>query len=75
MFERVSRPTSTQVRRESTSLGLNLGVDLNRDPVYLSGEVIPSVAFARAMSVLGRVVRTIKPGSQGSHCLSKVGRG
>lgn len=61
MFERVSRPTSTQVRRESTSLGLNLGVDLNRDPVYLSGEVIPSVAFARAMSVLGRVVRTIKP--------------
>lgn len=61
MFERVSRPTATQVRREGGSLGFNLGVDLNRDPVYLSGEVIPSTAFARAMCILGKVVRTIEP--------------
>lgn len=61
MFERVSRTTATHVRQEGSSLGLNLGVDLNQDPVYLSGEVIPSVAFARAMCILGRVVRTVKP--------------
>lgn len=61
MFERVARPTHTQVRQEANCLGLDLGVDLNRDPVYLSGEVVPSATFARAMLVLGKVVRTIKP--------------
>jgi hypothetical protein len=49
------------VRQEANSLGLDIGIDLNRDPVYLSGEVIPSTTFARAMLVLGKVVRTIKP--------------
>lgn len=61
MFERVARQVSSQVRQEPNSLGLDLGVDLNRDPVYISGEVVPSNAFARAMLVLGKVVRTIKP--------------
>jgi hypothetical protein len=61
MFERLARPTLTQVRQEANSLGLDIGIDLNRDPVYLSGEVIPSTTFARAMLVLGKVVRTIKP--------------
>ena len=61
MFERVSKRLSSYSSSTQDQSGVNFGTDLNRDPVYLSGVVIPSVAFAEAMLVLGRVVKIQKP--------------
>jgi len=40
--------------------GIAIGADLSGDPVFLSGKVISSVAFARFMLILGNVVRLPK---------------
>jgi hypothetical protein len=40
---------------------VSFGTDLNRDPVYLAGRVVPSRAFAEAMLTLGEVVKIQKP--------------
>jgi len=61
MFERVSKRLSSYSSSTQDQSGVNFGTDLNRDPVYLSGVVIPSVAFAEAMLALGQVVKIQKP--------------
>lgn len=61
MFEKVSRRSSSVVDTGISSSQLMLGTDLNRDPVYLSGTVVPSLAFAEAMLTLGKVVKIRKP--------------
>jgi hypothetical protein len=61
MFERVSKRASSSISSSESRTGVNLGTDLNRDPVYLSGKIGPSAAFAEAMLALGRVVKIQKP--------------
>lgn len=61
MFERSSKRLSSSVTSSASSAGLSFGTDLNRDPVYLSGKVIPSEAFAEAMLALGEVIKIQKP--------------
>lgn len=61
MFERVSKRSVSQSLPSQNQSGVNFGTDLNRDPVYLSGKIGPSVAFAEAMLALGRVVKIQKP--------------
>lgn len=61
MFERSSKRLSSSVASSASAAGLSFGTDLNRDPVYLSGKVIPSETFAEAMLVLGEVVKIQKP--------------
>lgn len=61
MFERVSRRAPSTAASNQSGAGVSFGTDLNRDPVYLSGKVIPSVSFAEAMLALGRVVKIQKP--------------
>ena len=61
MFERNSRRVSSSASTNSTDSALSIGTDLNRDPVYLSGKVIPSTSFAQAMLALGAVVKIRKP--------------
>jgi hypothetical protein len=57
MFEQSSRRLESSASPASNRSELNFGVDLNRDPVYLSGRVKPSEAFAAAMLTLGKVVK------------------
>ena len=61
MFERVSRRLVSLASPGISGSELMLGTDLNRDPVYLSGTVVPSVTFASAMLTLGKVVKLRKP--------------
>lgn len=61
MFERVSKRVSSSTFSSQGQTGVSFGTDLNRDPVYLSGKVIPSVTFAEAMLALGKVVKIQKP--------------
>lgn len=61
MFERSARRTPTSAYPSSGNSSLSVGTDLNRDPVYLSGKVVPSRAFAEAMLTLGKVVNIQKP--------------
>ena len=61
MFERSARRSPSTVSQNSGNSSLSVGTDLNRDPVYLSGKVIPSMAFAEAMLTLGEVVKIQKP--------------
>jgi hypothetical protein len=61
MFERSARRSPSVASGTSSSSAVNFGTDLNRDPVYLSGQVIPSRAFAEAMLTLGEVVKIQKP--------------
>lgn len=61
MFERSSKRLPSSTNPSPTSSGLSFGTDLNRDPVYLAGKVIPSTSFAEAMLVLGEVVKIQKP--------------
>lgn len=61
MFERSAKRLPSSTGSTPTSSGLSFGTDLNRDPVYLSGKVIPSQSFAEAMLVLGEVVKIQKP--------------
>ena len=61
MFERTARRAPSTVSQNSGNSSLSVGTDLNRDPVYLSGKVIPSMAFAEAMLTLGEVVKIQKP--------------
>lgn len=61
MFERSSKRLPSSTNSSPTSSGLSFGTDLNRDPVYLAGKVIPSTSFAEAMLVLGEVVKIQKP--------------
>jgi hypothetical protein len=61
MFERSSKRVHSSTSSNATGAGLIFGTDLNRDPVYLSGRVIPSQAFAEAMLALGEVVKLQKP--------------
>ncbi len=61
MYERNSRRVNSSSTVKSNQSALSIGTDLNRDPVYLSGEVIPSRAFAEAMLALGAVVKIQRP--------------
>lgn len=61
MYERNSRRVSSSSVVKANNSALSIGTDLNRDPVYLSGEVIPSRAFAQAMLALGAVVKIQRP--------------
>ena len=61
MFERNSRRVSSAATVNANDSSLNVGTDLNRDPVYLSGKVIPSTSFAQAMLALGAVIKIRKP--------------
>lgn len=61
MFERDSRRVASTATVKANDSSLNIGTDLNRDPVYLSGKVIPSTSFAQAMLALGAVVKIRKP--------------
>ncbi len=61
MFERSARRSPSIASGTSSSSAVNFGTDLNRDPVYLSGKVIPSRAFSEAMLTLGEVVKIQKP--------------
>lgn len=61
MFERTSKRVQSSTTPLAGSAGVSFGTDLSRDPVYLSGKVLPSLAFAEAMLVLGEVVKIQKP--------------
>lgn len=61
MFERSSRRVGSSAMVKAHDSALSIGTDLNRDPVYLSGKVIPSTSFAQAMLALGEVVKIRKP--------------
>ena len=61
MYERNSRRVISSSVAKANKSDLAIGTDLNRDPVYLSGGVIPSRAFAQAMLALGAVVKIQKP--------------
>ena len=61
MFERSSKKFQSSVSSTKNKSNFNLGTDISRDPVYLSGSVKSSVAFAQAMLVLGKVVGIRKP--------------
>jgi len=61
MFERQSRKTNSVASSKANEAAFSIGTDLNCDPVYLSGEVIPSKTFAQAMLALGKVVQIRKP--------------
>lgn len=61
MFERSSKKFQSSVSSTKSKSNFNLGTDVSRDPVYLSGSVKSSVAFAQAMLVLGKVVGIRKP--------------
>ena len=61
MFERSARRSPSIASGTSSSSAVSFGTDLNRDPVYLSGKVIPSRAFSEAMLTLGEVVKIQKP--------------
>ena len=61
MYERNSRRVNSSSSVNANESSLSIGTDLNRDPVYLSGEVIPSRAFAQAMLALGAVVKIQRP--------------
>lgn len=61
MFERNSRRVGSSAMVKAHDSALSIGTDLNRDPVYLSGKVIPSTSFAQAMLALGEVVKIRKP--------------
>lgn len=61
MFERNSRRVGSSAMVKAHDSALSIGTDLNRDPVYLSGKVIPSTSFAQAMLALGAVVKIRKP--------------
>jgi hypothetical protein len=61
MYERSSRRVNSSSAVKANESALSIGTDLNRDPVYMSGQVIPSRAFAQAMLVLGAVVKIQRP--------------
>ena len=61
MYERNSRRVNSTGSVKANESALSIGTDLNRDPVYLSGEVKPSRAFAQAMLALGAVVKIQRP--------------
>lgn len=61
MFERSSRQVQSKATSGAASSSISFGTDLSRDPVYLDGEVAPSVAFAEAMLVMAKVVKLRKP--------------
>jgi hypothetical protein len=61
MFERNARRAPSRFSQNSGGSSLAVGTDLNRDPVYLSGKLIPSRTFAEAMLTLGEVVKIQKP--------------
>jgi hypothetical protein len=61
MFERSSKKFQSSVSSTKNKSNFNLGTDISRDPVYLSGSVKSSVSFAQAMLVLGKVVGIRKP--------------
>jgi hypothetical protein len=61
MYERNSRRVNSSGSVKANESALSIGTDLNRDPVYLSGEVKPSRAFAQAMLALGAVVKIQRP--------------
>lgn len=61
VFEGIAKKTASQASLQTGASEISLGTDLARDPVYLSGVVIPSVEFAEAMLVLGRVAKIRKP--------------
>ena len=61
MYERNSRRVISSSVAKANKSDLAIGTDLNQDPVYLSGGVIPSRAFAQAMLALGAVVKIQKP--------------
>jgi hypothetical protein len=61
MYERNSRRVNSSSAVKANESALSIGTDLNRDPVYMSGQVIPSRAFAQAMLVLGAVVKIQRP--------------
>lgn len=61
MYERQSRRVVSSGSVKANESSLSIGTDLNRDPVYLCGEVIPSRAFAQAMLALGAVVKIQRP--------------
>ena len=61
MYERNSRRVESSSVVKANESALSIGTDLNRDPVYLSGDVIPSRAFAQAMLALGEVVKIQRP--------------
>ena len=51
MFERTARKTYSAAHSSPNQESISFGTDLNRDPVYLAGEVLSSTAFAKAMLV------------------------
>lgn len=61
MYERQSRRVTSSSSVKANESSLSIGTDLNRDPVYLSGDVVPSRAFAQAMLALGAVVKIQRP--------------
>jgi hypothetical protein len=64
MFEQNSRRVGSTASAKANSSALSFGTDLNRDPVYLSGNVKSSRSFAHAMLALGAVVKIQKPGQK-----------
>lgn len=64
MFEQNSRRVDSTASVKANNSALTFGTDLNRDPVYLSGNVKSSRSFAHAMLALGAVVKIQKPGQK-----------
>ena len=64
MFEQNSRRVDSTASVKANNSALTFGTDLNRDPVYLSGNVKSSRSFAQAMLALGAVVKIQKPGQK-----------
>lgn len=61
MFERQSKRVVSTASVKPNDSSLSVGTDLLGEPVYLSGEVIPSRVFADAMLTLGKVVQIQRP--------------
>jgi len=57
-MEILSQMSQSSVANSNTRSGVDFGTELGRDPVYLNGKVRNSEAFARAMLLLGNVVRS-----------------
>ena len=58
MFSFTSRFALSQAGSTANSSFVSFGTDLSQDPAFLEGEVKKSSDFAKAMLVLGQVVRT-----------------
>ena len=58
MLEHTARYISHDIRTDTKPGHLTLATDLSRDPAFLKGRVKNGPAFAAAMLVLGKIVKT-----------------